>query len=117
MLKRIQGKQEDQYIALLELRNTPRQDVNFSPAELVFGRKTRSVIPMLIQPSTYLNSKKRTRRQMSVKRCCDRHARSLPVDEVGNMIFYQSPPKKQWEMGKVIRKLGSRTFIIQNPKE
>ena len=116
MLKRTQGKQEDQYIALLELRNTPRQDVNSSPAELVFGRKTRSVIPMLMQPSTNLNSKKRTRRQMSVKRCYDRHARSLPVVEVGDIIYFQSPPKEQWEMGKVIRKLGSRTFIIQNPQ-
>ena len=32
----------DQYAALLELRNTPRQDTGISPAEMMFGRNTRS---------------------------------------------------------------------------
>ena len=35
----------DQYAALLELRNTPRQDTGRSPAEMMFGRNARSLLP------------------------------------------------------------------------
>ena len=33
-----------QYEALLELRNTPRQDTGISPAEMMFGRNTLSLL-------------------------------------------------------------------------
>ncbi|KAK3739982.1 hypothetical protein RRG08_005254 [Elysia crispata] len=36
---------EDQYEALLELRSTPRQGGLPSPAQLMFGRTTRTLIP------------------------------------------------------------------------
>ena len=35
----------DQCEALLELRNPPRQDTRVSPAEMMFGRNTRSMLP------------------------------------------------------------------------
>ena len=35
----------DQYEALRELRNTPRQDIGISPAEMMFGKNTRSLLP------------------------------------------------------------------------
>ena len=34
----------DQYEALLELRNTPRQDTGISPAKMMFGKNTRSLL-------------------------------------------------------------------------
>ena len=37
MLRKTASENTDQYLALLEMRNTPRQDVNCSPAELGFG--------------------------------------------------------------------------------
>ena len=46
MLKRTSQQHEDQWLALLELSGTPRQDLNSSPAEIVLGRSTRTVIPM-----------------------------------------------------------------------
>ena len=41
----------DQYAALLELRNTPRQDNSLSPVEMLFGRRTRSFVPDLSKVS------------------------------------------------------------------
>ena len=35
----------DQYAALLELRNKSRQDTGISPAEMMFGENTRSLLP------------------------------------------------------------------------
>ena len=115
MLKRTEGKNEDQYIALLELRNTPRQDVNCSPAELMFGRKTRSVIPMITKTSANLNTKKRVRRRVAVKHSYDAHAKTLPIVDVGDIVYFQSPHKQHWDSGKIIRQLGSRTFVIETP--
>jgi hypothetical protein len=37
----------DQFEALLEQRNTPRQDIGPSPVEMMFGRKTRTILPFL----------------------------------------------------------------------
>ena len=43
MIKKTIKDNRDQNGALLELRNTPRQDTKLSPAEMMFGRTTRSV--------------------------------------------------------------------------
>jgi len=50
MLKRTVLQHQDEYLTLLELRNTPRQDVRKSPAEIMFGRVTRSLLPTLPKP-------------------------------------------------------------------
>jgi len=44
MLKKTAAENADQYLALLEMRNIPRQGLTSSPTELVFGRNTRSII-------------------------------------------------------------------------
>ena len=44
MLKCVQNN-EDMYMALLELRNIPKKGTNQSPAQLMFGRETRTMIP------------------------------------------------------------------------
>ena len=59
MLRKTASENTDQYLALLEMRNTPRQDVNCSPAELVFGRHVRSIIPARTKPHGVLNTTKR----------------------------------------------------------
>ena len=50
MLKRASHDKSDQYLALLEMRNTPRQNINRSPAQIVFGRFARSVLPVFLKP-------------------------------------------------------------------
>ena len=47
MLKRTSHQHKNQWLALLGIRNTPRQDTLASPANIVFGRPTRTVIPVL----------------------------------------------------------------------
>ncbi|PFX12101.1 Retrovirus-related Pol polyprotein [Stylophora pistillata] len=76
--------------ALLEHRNTPRQDVGLSPAELMFKRKTRSLIPSFNKHSS--NDPIEVRRQArkgTVQKSHDRKAKSLPELDVGQHIFFQ----------------------------
>lgn len=49
LLIKTQKEGSDPLEALLEHRNTPRQDVGLSPAELMFKRKTRLLVPSLEQ--------------------------------------------------------------------
>ena len=86
---------QDQYEALIELRNTLHQDSNQSPAEMMFGRNTRSVLPEINQqkpvdrekcisrnklseshmtknPITYTNLRKDSQFSMNIRRAkCD----------------------------------------------
>ncbi|GFS21883.1 transposon Ty3-G Gag-Pol polyprotein [Elysia marginata] len=45
MLKKCEQSNQDPFKALLELRNTPRQDTNKSPAEMMLGRKLKTLLP------------------------------------------------------------------------
>nr|XP_022296799.1 uncharacterized protein K02A2.6-like [Crassostrea virginica] len=36
----------DPYLALLDLRNTPSQDIGYSPAQRIFGRRTKTLLPV-----------------------------------------------------------------------
>ena len=86
---------QDQYEALLELRNTPRQYSNQSPAEMMFWQNTRTVCPKSINrnllivknafrenklseshmtkdPITYTNLRKDRQFSMNIRRAkCD----------------------------------------------
>ena len=67
----------DQFLALLELRNTRRQDSNASPAELMYSRKLLSVLPT-VNNSVHYDPAKRAGRQKSVKEYYDKQAHDLP---------------------------------------
>jgi len=47
MLKRISRDHTDLHLALLKMRNAPRQDVNRRPAKVVFVRNVRSALPVI----------------------------------------------------------------------
>ena len=45
ILRKSNSSGEDPYIALLNLRNTPTEGLNTSPAQRLFGRRTKSMMP------------------------------------------------------------------------
>ncbi|XP_018364694.1 PREDICTED: uncharacterized protein K02A2.6-like, partial [Trachymyrmex cornetzi] len=51
MLKKCENDGKDMNLALLEYRNTPISDKIPSPTELMFGRKTRSILPTMLKDS------------------------------------------------------------------
>ena len=60
----------DQYEALRELRNMPRQDTGLSPAEMIFGKNTRSLLPSTGTksiPSEKQVMMKRAKRRLPIK--------------------------------------------------
>ena len=116
LLKKSSG---DPYLALLELRNTPRQDGNQSPAELMFGRSTRSTVPSLRKQSTDSDKQQqqylcmRERRRQSIRNSYNRKSKDLKPLGKDQPIYYQNPEKSKWNRGKIQAKLGERTYVIE----
>ena len=115
-IKKCLKEDGDQYLALLEFRNTPKQDINKSPAEIMFGRSTRSVIPtMKKRPSCDITlTEKYTKHQKRVKKYYDKHARDMSQLEKGQPVYFQHPEKPEWNKGLVCDKFGDRSYQVQN---
>ena len=45
LLKKAADAGTDPYLALLDWRNTPSENLNLSPAQIIFGRRTRTLMP------------------------------------------------------------------------
>lgn len=115
LMKRAHDAHSDPYKGLLEMRNTPRQDTGMSPAQLVFNRQTRSLVPSLNKPSnnSFSNFKqKRDKRQRSVKAHHDKTAQKLPHMAKGQPVFYKPLNSKTWQKGKITDK-NDRSYQIQ----
>jgi len=114
MIKRTVSQHQDEYLALLELRNTPRQAVCKSPVEIImFFRVTRFLFPTLPKPCHNENQNKR-RERFTVKNYCHKWARPLQPVCVGYYIMFQSPNKQRWQKALIVRKLGTRMYIIRS---
>ena len=87
---------QDQYQALLELRNTPRQDSNLSPAEMMFGRNTWSVLPEINQQKP-VDCEKRISRKHAVRKSYDKRShRCHHVDLVIKQVQINSTQLIGW---------------------
>ena len=106
------------YEALLEFRNTPRQDNGLSPTQMMFGRFTRGRLPAATDGA--VNKKmftkaqnQRRKRQKTVKRSYDRSARDLPKVPAGQKVYFQHVEGRRWRRGQVLGRQDERTYIIE----
>ena len=102
----------DQFEALLELRNTPRQDTGLSPTEMMFGRKTQTMLPSLRERKE-INQKRRNR-MISVKKHHDKRARDLPILNEGQSVYFELKENEKWKHGQVVEQFNPRSYIVQN---
>ena len=117
MIKAVQNK-TDPYLALLELRNTPRQDSGVSPASLVFGHDTRSLIPSLRNKPRYTREEIQNRtlqRKRTVKKHYDKTSHSRPQVKINDPVFFRRRVTSPWEQGQIKDKVSERSFIINTP--
>ena len=84
----------DPYEAMLEQRNTSRQDTGRSPAEMMLNRRTRSFLPgMGNSHKDTLVKENREARRRSVKRAHDWKSRKLSEIDVGESVFFSNTLK------------------------
>ena len=117
MMRKTLKDKDDQYLALLELRNTPRQDTKLSPAEMMFGRHTRSLLPDMSQKQVLKQNiimQRKGKRNASIKKHYDKTARDLPKLSHHQPVYFRSRKGEKWEEGRVEEEISDRSYIIEN---
>ena len=100
--------------AMLQQRNTPRQDTARSPAEMMFNRKTRSFIPTInSKPNDEVIRIKRENRKDSVKKYHNRKSRNLSELDVGQAVFFQHVEGQNWKWAEITQILGPNTYQVK----
>ena len=108
----------DVYEALLELGNTTQQDIGLSPAQLMFGRLTRTRLPAVTnrpvnKKKSAMAQKRRTRRQQTVRQSYNRRARDLVPLQTGQPVYQQHLEGQRWRKGTVQSQKNERSYIIE----
>ncbi|KAL3892079.1 hypothetical protein ACJMK2_004316 [Sinanodonta woodiana] len=109
MMVKCLNSRTDQYEALLELRNTPRQDTGLSPAQMMFGRETRSMLPLVQEKSP--RNQKRDARKDCIKKSYDCSARIKLKFENSQPVYFRHKPDKPWRKG-VVTESTDRNCIV-----
>jgi hypothetical protein len=120
LVKKTKKEGTDLQLALLDLRNTPRDSEIGSPVQRCMGRRTRTRFPTsvgLLKPGV-IDAEKVTaelveRRQQS-KAYYDRHAKPLPELNMENSVRYRQ--NKEWVPAKLIAEADKpRSYLVQTP--
>ena len=102
ILKKAAAENKDPFEVLLKYRNTPFEDIGVSPAQLLFSRRTRTMIPthrrlLVPQPVDRDHVLKRLRhRQHNAKSNYDKQSRDLTPLEVGDRVRFRPNGEKEW---------------------
>lgn len=115
MMKKANHDKQDQYEALLELRNTPRQS-NKSPAELMLARRARTLVPTMApnKPTEMTNNgnDKQEKRQQSIKNSYNKQSEDLPPLQPRQPVYYRNPGQTTgWNKGRIIESKDRRYTI------
>ncbi|GFO23819.1 Pol polyprotein [Plakobranchus ocellatus] len=113
-------QQTDQHLALLTYRATPIPSLGKSPAELAFGRRLRTRLPMipkLLSPNGVNHKQlkyKDERAKMSQKRYFDQHSHPQPNLHPGDPVLIKLDGEKGWKQpGVIMNECAPRSYNVQ----
>lgn len=120
MLRKTAKSGEDQYLALLNIRNTPSQGLDSSPAQRLMGRRTRTLLPTtksLLEPRNPLNAYETEQLLLNQKRQAkyyNKNARDLPVLKMGDTVRMKPFALGQhtWKKAEVTKRLDQRSYEV-----
>lgn len=111
---------EDPYIGLLNLRNTPQQDVDISPAQRLFGRRTKTLLPTTKKLLEETVNRKQVRAKLNKKSAkqatsFNKHAKDLPTLKPGMTVRVKPTIKgqKKWARAVVKKQISFRKYLIE----
>lgn len=108
----------DPYLTLLEHRNTPSDGMSSSPAQRLFGRRTRTRIPtstQLLEPAICATSAKQELKKAKVKQAYyyNKGGKALSILNVGEIVRMKpNQGEKIWRKAKVKELISPRSYIV-----
>ena len=110
---------EDQYLVLLSIRNTPQQGIDLSPAQRLMGRRTKTLVP-----ATHTLLKMQTSRRDTVDKLrANQRRQQLYYNQAANVLpdlendRVRVKPhvmgQKSWEKATVCERVGPRSYMVK----
>ena len=111
----------DPFLALLEFRNTPSETLRLSPVQIMFGRRTRTLMPIhssLLQTELCQQTRSRLMdskaKQMTYYNWKATAALRPPL-EIGQTVGFKPSSDDEWRKGEIVDKLPFRSYRVRTP--
>lgn len=121
LLRKTTEAQEDFQLALLNWRNTPTAGLDSSPAQRLYGRRTRTLVPTaskLLIPRTQIRVvAKKAEKQKKQKQYYDKSTKELPPLKRGDIVRVQpqsNAQSKRWHKARVEKQVDSRSYLVRS---
>ena len=118
LFKKCKASGQSEYLALLDWRNTPTEGVGTSPAQRLFGRRCKTLLPVsgsLLQPRH--STEEETRAIMGMKRrqlhFYNNHTKPLQPITTGQSVRMRLPGNTTWTAGTCVGEAGPRSYKVQ----
>jgi len=122
LLEKAAKSKRDPYLSLLDWRNTPTEGLNSSPAQRLFGRRTKTLLPTsnhLLKPKIPKEVEdKLTLKKAKQAMYYDRGAKELEELLPGDLVRIQPQPsklrkRKEWTLARVEGKVDIRSYQVR----
>ncbi|XP_060734892.1 uncharacterized protein K02A2.6-like [Tachysurus vachellii] len=117
LLKKAKADGKDPYLAMLDQRNTPSQGIKASPAQRLFSRRTRSLMPMhenLLQPKVINTQQGQIENRNRQAAYYNRHAKDLSPLKQGDKVHVQPEVHNDtWRKATVVKPVDYRSYDVQ----
>ena len=121
LLQKTTAAGTDFQMALLDLRNTPTQGMQLSPAQRFLNRRSRTLLPTtakLLQPCTTTVETQRSRlhaKKQTQRHYYNRHAKDLSTLEEGDVVRMKPSREGQhkWKKATVMSQYGKRSYLVK----
>ena len=117
LLQKAVEDKRDQFLALLDFCNTPSESLQLSPVQIIFGRRTRSLIPIhskLLQTESSQQTRSRLM-DSKAKQMTYYNQKAGPVRrqlEIGQTVRFKPSADEEWKKGEIAEKLPFRSYQV-----
>ena len=119
LMIKAQETNTDPYLALLDYRNTPSEQLGLSPVQLMFGRRTRTLLPtaesLLDSPSFAAASQSLSQAKHKQAFYYNRHAKPRPALKKGDTVRVRYDDRPDWRLAQVDKVLPHRSYEVRFP--
>jgi hypothetical protein len=107
----------DAFLALLEWRNTPSEQLGPSPAQLMFGRRTRTRLPtantLLDTSTSHAASTALTAAKVRQAAYYNRGAKERPPFDVGQTVRVKFDERPEWRKAEIADVMPHRSYMVR----
>ncbi|GFS87147.1 integrase catalytic domain-containing protein [Nephila pilipes] len=119
-MRKAREDKRDYLVGLMEYRNTPISGLDISPAQMMFNRRLKTILPIsnkLLNAELFNNIREKLIERQNIQKLhYDKTAHPLPGLKQGENVRILNFKNKTWESAKIVskHKLRPRSYFVKN---